>query len=74
MAVEILLRKNARVDLVGRDGSALEQAKRVLDDETFRKIEELVGRMVRPCLIEGARLLMWAWIVVRANNAIDCEL
>lgn len=34
------------MDLVGRDGSALEQAERVLDEETFKKIESLVGKVV----------------------------
>jgi len=44
-AVELLIRKGARVDLVGRDGYALEQAKRVLDQETYQKIESLVERV-----------------------------
>ena len=48
--VEILIRKGARTDLVGRDGSALEQAQRILDEETFRKIENLVGRVVQTFL------------------------
>jgi hypothetical protein len=53
-ASEFLLKKGARIDLIGRDGSSLEQAKRVLDEETYAKIENLVREMV--CL-SGPSLL-----------------
>lgn len=44
-AIELLLRKKARVDLVSREGTAIELAQRILDPDTFTKIEELASRL-----------------------------